>query len=65
MFNTMNDTPRRQRLDKCTPAELAIYNAVDKVEKFGADVKLTEAVTKLDEARSLVADFVDGINKDE
>ena len=50
---------RRQQLDKCTPAELAIYKAMEEVEKIGADVRLTDAINKLNEARNLVADFVD------
>lgn len=56
-----NEFPRRCRLDLLTPAELAIVNAVDEVEKVGADVRLTNAVIKLGEARNFVADFVDGI----
>ena len=55
----MEDFPRRNQLDKCTPAELAIYKAMEEVEKIGADVKLTDAITKLNEALNLVADFVD------
>ena len=57
----MSDFPRRNQLDKCTPAELAIYNAIEEVEKAGADVKLTDAIIKLQEAKDLVSDFVDGI----
>ena len=53
--------PRRIQLDKCTPAELAIQNAVWEVEKMGADVRLTNAVILLSEARDQVADFVDGV----
>lgn len=53
---------RRIRLDLMSPAELAIYNAVQEVEKMAADVRLTHAVIKLSEARALVADFIDGIN---
>ncbi len=53
------ETPRRNRLDLSTPAELAIRNAVDEVEKIGADVRLTNAIILLDQARELVADFVD------
>jgi hypothetical protein len=53
------ELPRRIQLEKMTSAERAIYNAALLVEEMGADVKLTEAVTKLSEARSLVADFVD------
>ena len=55
----MEDFPRRNQLDKCTPAELAIYKAMEEVEKIGADVRLTDAITKLNEALNLVADFVD------
>ena len=54
------DVPRRNRLDKSTPAETAIRTALTAVESLGADPKLTAAVTKLHEARELVADFVDG-----
>jgi hypothetical protein len=53
--------PRRNRLDRCTPAELAIYAAMDAVEALPADVRLTEAVALLRQARERVADFVDGI----
>lgn len=55
-------SPRRNRVDLFTPAEKAIYDAVQEVEKAGADVRLTHAVIKLSEARDLVADFVDGVN---
>lgn len=51
--------PRRNCLNFCTPAELAIYKAMEEVEKIGADERLTVAVTKLIEARELVADFID------
>lgn len=53
------EIPRRNRLDLNTPAELAIYNAMQEVEKAGADLRLTEAVNLLDKARNLVADYVD------
>lgn len=55
--------PRRNRLDLNTPEEMAIRNAIDLVEKMGADVKLTEAVIALDKARELVADFIDSKTK--
>jgi hypothetical protein len=55
-----NEFPRRSRLDLMEPAEKAIYNAAQEVEKIGADVRLTNAVIKLQEARELVADFIDG-----
>lgn len=53
--------PRRIRVDKMVPAERAILDAVEAVEVMGADERLTGAVVKLDEARTLVADFVDGV----
>lgn len=53
------DLPRRIRMDLWTPAEKAIHNALQEVEKIGADVKLTNAGAKLLEAQRLVADFVD------
>ena len=53
--------PRRIRLDLSEPAELAIRNAVDEVEKIGADVRLTNAINLLNEARELVADYIDKV----
>ncbi len=52
--------PRRNRVDKMTPAELAITKAMESVEEAGCDTRLTEAVILLGEARDKVADFVDG-----
>lgn len=52
--------PRRNRLDKNTPAELAIRNAMLEVEKAGAHPLLTDAVILLGQAKDKVADFVDG-----
>ena len=54
-----NTIPRRIRLDLNTPAELAIHNAMQEVEKVGADPKLTEAVILLSKAKELVSDYVD------
>lgn len=54
-----HETPRRNRLDLNTPAELAIYTAMQEVEKLEANPKLTDAITKLKEAKELVSDFVD------
>lgn len=51
--------PRRQCLYLMTPAELAIYNAVQAVEEVGADPLLTDAVVLLQRARDKVADYVD------
>lgn len=55
----MRDYIRRQRIDLNTPAELAIRKAMEEVEKLPASELLTDAVVKLEEARNLVADFVD------
>jgi len=53
--------PRRACLDQMTPAEIAIVAAVEAVDAAGADERLTHAVIALQEARNLVADFVDGV----
>lgn len=55
--------PRRISLDQMTPAEKAIYAAVQIVEGMGADVRLTHAVVHLSEARECVANFVDGVDE--
>lgn len=52
-------TPRRVQLDKLTPAENIIVAAMNEIETMGADERLTNAQIKLQEARDLVADFVD------
>ena len=54
------DLPRRIRMDLWTPAERAIYDAVQAVEAMPADVQLTDAVNLLTQAQRKVADFVDG-----
>jgi hypothetical protein len=51
--------PRRNRLDLCTPAELAIRQAMLAVEAAGAHPLLTDAVSLLEQAKGKVADFVD------
>jgi hypothetical protein len=55
----MDNTPRRNRLDLNEPAEIAIYEAMQAVEKIGADERLTKAVILLAEAKELVGHFVD------
>jgi hypothetical protein len=42
-----------------SPAELAITNAMDEVEKAGASEALTDAVILLGKARDRVADHVE------
>lgn len=61
----MSDFPRRICLDKLTPAEIAIYDAVQAVEDAGCHPLLTDAVVLLSEARDRVADFVDGVPRKE
>lgn len=56
-----NIIPRRARMDQWTPAERSIYDAMQAVEEMPADVRLTNAVNLLHQARDLVADFVDNI----
>jgi len=58
------EPPRRIRLDRLTPAEMAIHDAVQAVEHAGCDVRLTNAVVLLQQAREEVADFVDGVPAD-
>ena len=61
MEKTNEATPRRIRLDLMSPAEVAIYNATQEVEKMPGDIRLTHAVIALIEARSHVADFIDDV----
>jgi hypothetical protein len=55
------EIPRRIRLDRLTPAELAIRNAMTAVEEAGAHPLLTDAVNLLHQAANKVADYVDNI----
>ncbi len=55
----INGIARRIQLDHFEPSEIAIYNAMQEVEKIGADLRLTQAVTLLAEARNLVADYIE------
>jgi hypothetical protein len=50
---------RRASMWLWVPAERMIYDAVQEVERMGADVALTDAVILLGKARDRVADFVD------
>ncbi len=56
-----NEVPRRIRLDLNEPAELAIYEAMMAVEKMPGDIRLTHAGIKLQEAKNLVADYIDNV----
>lgn len=55
----VDGVPRRNRVDLMTSAELAIREAVDRVETMGADARLTEVVVMLQEAKDKLSDFVD------
>lgn len=44
-----------------TPAETAITDAMAAVEAMPPDLRLTDAVVLLQQARDKVADFVDGV----
>lgn len=56
---TKNGIPRRCRVDLYTPTEKAISDAMQAVEGLPADVRLTDAVILLAQAREKVADFVE------
>lgn len=51
--------PRRINMAEWTDAEKAIQNAVNEVEKVGADPRLTDVVVMLSNARNLLADYID------
>lgn len=51
--------PRRINILENTPAELAIRNAINEVEKVGADIKLTQSVILLSEALNKLSDYID------
>lgn len=51
---------RRNDLSQMQPAEKAIIDAMEEVEKLPADERLTNAIIKLQEAKNLVSDFIDG-----
>lgn len=52
-------TPRRIRLDLMTPAETAIRAAHAAIEAMPADVRLTQAGEKMNQALDLVASYID------
>ncbi len=56
-----DELPRRIRVDRMVPAELAIRAAVHAVEEMPAASRLTDAVILLGQAQNCVADFVDGV----
>lgn len=52
-------TPRKIRLDLATPPEVAIRAAMAAVASMPADVRLTNAGLRLQDALSLVSGYVD------
>lgn len=54
-----NIITRRCRIDLLIPAEKALHDTIQEVEKLGASTKLTDIVVKLSEVQSLLADYVD------
>ncbi len=50
---------RRSDINRNTTAELACRAAIVAIESLAADPRLTKAQCLIDEARSLVADYVD------
>ena len=51
--------PRRNRLEENTDAELAIRAVMLAIEAMPADVRLTDAVVLLGQAREKLADYID------
>lgn len=54
-----NKFPRRSCIYLFTPAEKAVYDAIQTVENVGADIRLTEAIVLLSQVREKLADYFD------
>jgi hypothetical protein len=57
-----NEVLRRAKMWLWSCAEILIGQAMQEVERMGADERLTKAVTLLADAKNAVADFVDNVN---
>jgi len=57
------DITRRIRTDLITSGEKSILDAMQEVGKWGADLRLTDAVIYLQNARDSIADFIDGVDR--
>jgi hypothetical protein len=55
----MSDPLRRRDIQRMTPAEIMINEAILSVEEVGAHTLLTDAVALLVQAQEKVADYVD------
>lgn len=58
-----NKIPRRAIMPDWCKAEKAIYDAMQEVEKLSADIRLTQAVTLLSQAKDKVSDYIDELNE--
>lgn len=58
----MNTFPRRCNVDKLTPTELKIREAITAVEAVWASVELTKISTMLSDANNLLADYLESNN---
>lgn len=56
-------TERRNDIEQWTPAETAIYGAIQAVAAAGADPRLSDAERLLRNAQRSVADFVDSVDR--
>ncbi len=55
----MNAVSRRNYVEKLTPTELLIRDAIISVEKLWASTELSNAVWLLIQAQNIVSDFID------
>lgn len=51
--------PRKNNIAYMIPAEKLVHEAIIAIESLGADVKLTNAQIKLQEAAALLSEYVD------
>lgn len=61
----MDQIRRRNRVDLMYPVELAMFKAMQELEKIGADVKLTKAGDLLKQASDIISDFLEENSNDE
>jgi hypothetical protein len=54
---------RRNRLDQNFPSEKLIYEAMISIEQLDANIKLTDAITHLQKAKDLLADYFDEVER--
>jgi hypothetical protein len=55
------EMPRRCDNNLRSEEEITIDKAIELIEKLGADEGLTNAIVKLNEARDMVADYIDKV----